>query len=174
MGAKKINAEVEEQIINLLYEGNNITQISKIINISPATINRYRLEVPLFDERVSRARTLGLEIIADQIEAIPDTYDDVNKARLKVDTMKWILAHRDPTKWGERIDLNINNTVDIRGALDEARNRIRNVLDIAPSLIAGDSSAISHSEIGSQPTSQAGDTAENAAEFKKELAKLLE
>lgn len=77
----------------------------------------------VFGSDCSRALELGFEIQADSLHTIADDYHDVQKARLKSDNLKWILARRVPHKYGDRLDINLNQTVDITGALLEARNR---------------------------------------------------
>ena len=70
-------------------------------------------------ERYARAKSAGLEVWADEIndiadEALPDGAS-VAKARLQVDTRKWLLSKLVPKKYGDRLDVehggNINVTV---------------------------------------------------------------
>ena len=74
----------------------------------------------------ARARALLLEHWADQIIEIADdgsddvivtsdgkasgNRDSVNRARLRIDTRKWLLSKLKPERYGERLDLNQNTT----------------------------------------------------------------
>ena len=69
------------------------------------------------------ARQEGLDNLADDLLDIPDTCDDILKARLKSENTKWLLSKRKPQVYGERLDLHVNQTVDISTALKEARAR---------------------------------------------------
>ena len=60
---------------------------------------------------------------------IVDAEVDVQRARLKCDNLKWAAARIDPDKWGDRLNLDINQTVDIGGALADAMKRSRLICD---------------------------------------------
>ena len=69
--------------------------------------------------RYARAKDAGLEVWSDEINSIPDAADQdaaaVAKARLQVDSRKWLLSKLAPKKYGDRLDVehggNINVTV---------------------------------------------------------------
>lgn len=136
-GQNKIySKQIADEIIELFSQGNTISNIAKTVGISVACITQWRLKYPLFDNEVSRAQTIGFEVQADSILEIADAYDDVNQARLKSDNLKWVLSKRASSTYGDRMDLTVNQTIDLTGALTEAKTRaLRPVhdLDLVPS-----------------------------------------
>ncbi len=120
-----------DEIIELFSQGMTISNIAKTVGISVACITQWRLKYPLFDNEVSRAQTIGFEVQADSILEIADTYEDVNQARLKSDNLKWVLSKRASSTYGDRMELNVNQSIDITGALTEAKGRaLRPVHDL--------------------------------------------
>lgn len=78
---------------------------------------------PSFNETFAQARQFGLEELSEQLLTYPDTYDDVQKARLKSDNVKWILSKRKPSTYGDRVDINITTPPDLNAAIEDARKR---------------------------------------------------
>lgn len=76
---------------------------------------------PTAAERYARAKEAALEAMADEIldiadEVAGDTFEDdqgnvkiapdvVNRARLRVDTRKWLLSKLAPKKYGDKLDV---------------------------------------------------------------------
>lgn len=120
---KKYNAENAEIVISMLSEGKSLAECSEAVHITVNTLQRWRLDNPSFDNDCIRALTLGYEVQADSLQTIPDTYDDINRARLKSDNLKWLLARRAAHKYGDRIDINVTQTVDLKAVLAEADKR---------------------------------------------------
>ncbi len=79
---------------------------------------------PILHSLYERAQKYRGEIFADEIIKIADEEVDAQKARNRIDARKWYASKMQPQKYGERIDLNVNQTVDIGAALSEARSRL--------------------------------------------------
>jgi terminase small subunit-like protein len=65
----------------------------------------------------------GLEQLADSLLTVADEYDDVQRGRLKSENIRWILSKRKPLTYGDRLEVNLTQTVDIGAALLEAKSR---------------------------------------------------
>jgi hypothetical protein len=78
---------------------------------------------PLREGKYLRAQHSRSELMVDEIIIIADTEPDPNRARVRTDVRKWVASKLQPSKFGDRIDLNINQTVDVGAALTEARRR---------------------------------------------------
>jgi len=85
----------------------------------------YRMieEIPLLDQEYMRAQRAQSEIQVSEIKEIADTEPDPNRARVMIDARKWYASKMTPHKYGDRIDLNITQSVDISAALLEAKKR---------------------------------------------------
>lgn len=112
-----------ERALDDALKGLSLTRIIENMGTYNKAFWRYRKENPEFERSFNQARQNGLEILADRLIDMHDEQPDVNKARLASDNYKWLLSKRKPLIYGERLDINLNQTVDIRGALGEAKQR---------------------------------------------------
>lgn len=70
--------------------------------------------------------------MADQVIDIADSERDSARARNMIDARKWLASKLDPRVFGDRIDLNIEQSVSIKSALEAAESRIlRPMCDLA-------------------------------------------
>ncbi len=76
-----------------------------------------------FANSFEQARQEGLEHLADGLMTAHDDYVDVQRARLKSDNAKWLLSKRKPEIYGDKVDIHVSQTIDITGALADARAR---------------------------------------------------
>ena len=72
---------------------------------------------PALAERYARAKSAALEAMANDILEISDGDGDHNRARLRVDTRKWLLSKLAPKKYGDKLD------VDLKGKLTVTLNQ---------------------------------------------------
>ena len=77
----------------------------------------------------ARALELKADLIADDAIEIADSDVDPSKARNQIDIRKWTASKLYASKYGERIDLNVTQTLDIGATLAEARARLRPMRD---------------------------------------------
>ena len=61
-----------------------------------------------FADNYARACMLRREERFEALEEIPDIEEDVQRARLKVDVLKWQLSKEEPRKYGDKIDMTTN------------------------------------------------------------------
>ena len=71
----------------------------------------------------SRAVELKADILADETIEIADNDEDSARARNRINARQW-LAGKLNRKYGERVDLNVIQTIDIGSTLAEARARM--------------------------------------------------
>jgi hypothetical protein len=110
--------EVKDRIIDRVANGDSLNEVLKVEGISPGAFYKW-LSDEEFRESYTNARKIQAEIMASEILKISDevsreTYKDekgreridfaaVARARLMVDTRKWILAKVLPKVYGDRL-----------------------------------------------------------------------
>lgn len=82
-----------------------------------------------------RAQQAAADSDVDEIKDIADNDPDSQRARNRIDARKWIASKRNPAIYGDRIDLNVNQVIDIGTALAEARKRAMLPVSDQPKLI---------------------------------------
>lgn len=58
-----------------------------------------------FSKQYARAKSIGAEQAVDEMELIARTEDDVQRAKLIIDTRKWALSKQIPKKYGDKLDM---------------------------------------------------------------------
>lgn len=131
----RLTNEQEALAIELATRGESLSTIIKELCVSESAFQAHRREDPIFADKFHAARQDGIELIADSLMNVANEFADVQRGRLHSDNIRWLLSKRKPDTYGERIDLNVNQTIDISGALKEAKQRAlnaSNILDITP------------------------------------------
>ena len=72
----------------------------------------------------ARAAELRADLLADEIISIADGDDDPAKVRNQIQARQWLASKLNAKRYGDRIDLNVTQTVDIGATLAEARARL--------------------------------------------------
>lgn len=111
------------EVISRLPHEKTLKSILKDLGISPTSFFNFLLEHPDADRKYSIAQSARAELLADEIIDIADTEADPQRARNRIDARKWVSSKLKPNKFGDRIDVNVNHTVDISEALKDARAR---------------------------------------------------
>ena len=137
MGCKalisKLTAEQEEMALNAALECKSLGNIAKLLGFtSDMTFYRYCKNNTPFYDALKATRSQAYEELAYSVLAIVDEYLDPQQARVKLECIKNFLAWMDPAKYGNRVDVNVTQTIDIAGAIALARRRVE--LDVTPVL----------------------------------------
>lgn len=111
MGAPPFNwtGEIEDEIFSRLIGGEAIAQIlgrdKDDFLPSDRTFYRRLADDPEFCQRYARAREAQAHREADEIRQIADaaTPEDVNVARLRIDTRKWRAGKLAPKVYGDKV-----------------------------------------------------------------------
>ena len=72
----------------------------------------------------ARAAELRADLLADEIISIADSDEDPAKVRNQLTARQWLASKLNAKRYGDRIDLNVTQTVDIGATLAEARARL--------------------------------------------------
>ena len=115
--------EIAEHICELLELGQPLRQICRADGMpAPSSVIRWTEANKDFAERYARARTIGLDALAEEILDISDdgsndwmereqrdgsvetvlNAEHVQRSRLRVDARKWLLSKMRPDKYGDR------------------------------------------------------------------------
>lgn len=134
MAARKYHADIAHEIIRRLTDGETLTAIAKTEGYPPlGTIAGWGSgDYPPytgFTDDYARARNRGWERMAEELLDIADDstrdvrvvdgeevvdHDHIARARLRVDSRKWLLSKRLPKTFGDKIH-NTNQQLDKDG-----------------------------------------------------------
>lgn len=109
----------------LRCEGYTQDQVCKALNLKPYWIVKWCANLPAFERAWQLARDVQTESLADKLLHATDglTPAMVGVARLQSENVRWLLSKWN-RRYGDKLDLNVEHTVNIAGALAEARARL--------------------------------------------------
>lgn len=77
----------------------------------PTTIYDWMDENEAFAQQYARARDLQTEHFVDEMNDIAENVPDVQRAKLMIDTRKWVASKLKSHKYGDKIDHNVQGNV---------------------------------------------------------------
>ena len=98
--------ELTEKICDLIEQGYSVRAIGRMPDMpSAAAIFKWATKDEAFVEQYVKAKAIQADQEFEEMKEIAETEEDVNRARLIVDTMKWSLSKKLPKKYGDKIDV---------------------------------------------------------------------
>lgn len=119
-------AAIVDTIFERMFRGECVVNILKEQGM-PSMSSFYRAVIndPFFREKYTWAQKIRSEVLVEETISIADNELDPQKARNRIQTRQWYASKMNPQKYGERIDLNVTQKVDLDTAIAEARARIK-------------------------------------------------
>lgn len=104
----------------MIVDGQSLLAITRMPGMPGRTcIFRWLSERSEFENNYARATEIRAHVGFDEIQEIADHGSgDVNRDRLRIDTMKWRLARMVPRKYGKRIATEISASVNADVAVE--------------------------------------------------------
>lgn len=100
----KYTPELVDSICQRIALGESLNKICSDADMpNMSSIFKWLGEHPEFSNKYARAKEEQGELMADQIIALADNAEDVNKARLQIDARKWVAAKLKPKKYGDKV-----------------------------------------------------------------------
>lgn len=102
--------ELADRICDLLSDGLSLRKICLMDEMpDKSTVFRWLRTEQGFSDQYARAKQEGTDAWAEELHDIVDDVSEdkeaINKARLRVDTRKWLMSKMKPKKYGEKLDV---------------------------------------------------------------------
>jgi hypothetical protein len=95
-------------------------------------IMKYIFSDPALEEEYYEAKRVQTEAyneeMVDSARGDGDTPEDLERSKLKVATLKWLMQNNNRKRYGEVKTLNINGQLDVASAMDKAEARVEGAL----------------------------------------------
>lgn len=135
-----------QQIIEHILDGTSLKDATKKCGIDVFKFNRMLQGDRAAAQAYARAVEIRADLLADEALHIADNENDAAKARNQIGVRQWLASKLYAKRYGDRIDLNVTQTIDVSATLAEARARILRPVrdqvdadDVQPRMIAADS-----------------------------------
>jgi hypothetical protein len=102
-----LQSEQRKRILEGLADGKSLRTICRAKGMPHiATVMRWCSDDQKWSEQYARARAQGDDAMAEDIQEIADREElDPQDRRVRIDARKWLLAKRQPKKYGDKIDV---------------------------------------------------------------------
>lgn len=118
-----LNAIQKAEAIEWAYQGKTQSAIARDLGVAIKTIKKAAVDDLIFGQEYGRALDAGLDALVDQLIDNCDTEENLGLLRQRSDNIKWVAGKRGHQRYGDRLEVNLNQTIDLSGALIEARKR---------------------------------------------------
>lgn len=98
--------ELATKICSRIAEGESVRSIARDNDMPNAsTIHLWVLDNESFSKQYDKAKSIGAEVEADEIEEIARTMEDIQRAKLVTDVKKWNMSKKFPRRFGDKMDV---------------------------------------------------------------------
>lgn len=124
------------EVIQRVLDGDTLKTALKSVGISQQYFHELLQSDKASAVAYARAVELRADNLADEALQIADNEPDAAKARNQIQVRQWLASKLYAKRYGDRIDLNVTQTLDIGSTLAEARARLlpvrdqRNIIDV--------------------------------------------
>lgn len=109
--------------ICLAAEGKLQKHITQELKLYNTQLWEWKCSDAVFAEHFERAQEYGSDMQVEALEELARTEPNPKRAQVIANIVQWRNERRFRKKWAPSVDLNVNQSVDISGALIEARRR---------------------------------------------------
>lgn len=118
-----------KDVINRFLEGSKLSDALKQEGLSAWMFNKALQSDRELAQVYARAAEIKADLLADEVVAIADSDGDPAKVRNQIQARQWVASKYHGKRYGDKIDLNVTQTIDIGLVLAEAKARLRPVCD---------------------------------------------
>ncbi len=124
----KFTELIAEEILSRYADGETLSDICKDKNMPKRnTVYRWRSDYPDFGEAYTLALEQHVDALVDEAGQIVDTELNPQLAKVRADHRRWLASRLNRNKYGDKIEINQNVTLDIAPQLIEAQKRLQAV-----------------------------------------------
>lgn len=102
----KFTQALADTICERIMNGESLRSIvSDAAMPNRSSVHKWLAENKAFSDQYVRAKDNQADTLADELIYIADNAEDIQKARLQVDTRKWVASKLKPKKYGDKLDM---------------------------------------------------------------------
>lgn len=127
-----------DRVIERVLEGAPLREAISAAGVNVTTFNKWLQADKESATNYVRATEIRADLLADEALHLADGDGDPSKVRNQLQVRQWLASKLNSKRYGDRIDLNVTQTIDISSTLAEARSRLipvrdqSNVIDMQP------------------------------------------
>ncbi len=124
----KYSELIAGKILSRYADGEALSKICKDKNMPKRnTVYRWRRSYPEFGEAYQMAIEEHTDALVDQAGEIVDTEQNPQLGKVRADHRRWLASKLNRSKYGDKLDIQHNVTIDIAPALLAANKRLQSM-----------------------------------------------
>ena len=124
----KYSEKIAEEILSRYANGETLSKICKDKHIPERhTVYRWRSGYPDFGEAYILAQEEHVDALVDEAGEIVDTEQNPQLGKLKADHRRWLASRLNRQKYGDKLDVQHNHTLDVSPIISKALERLSNI-----------------------------------------------
>ena len=128
---KRERVEAVHMTIERVLDGLSLREAIKESGLTPKMFAATLAEDREAGAAYARAVEIKADLMADEVIHIADGDNDPAKVRNQIQARQWLAGKLYAKRYGERIDLNVTQTIDVSATLAEARARLLPARDLS-------------------------------------------
>jgi hypothetical protein len=133
MEVRELNEDEKRWILEDAMSTLQIDQTLRKVNFTRRQFSRYLKANPAFKAEYEQALLDSCAFLENDLLNIHKVEDDAKMASIRITAIQKALAYRQPEKYGNKIDLSLNQTVSIKSNVEKANERLTQTLrDVVP------------------------------------------
>jgi hypothetical protein len=113
----------QENLLCLIYANNTIAECCAVLNINPAALAYARRNDAKLDNEIRQAQSVLMDMAVEVLPTIHENIENPLMARVVSDNIKWLASKRAKDVYGDKVDVNVTHTLDLREAIAAAQSR---------------------------------------------------
>lgn len=132
---KEISAKQQQQLAELILRGASYERLSVELGWTLHELFTYRKNNPEFDKLLEESRAWSAQVMEDGLMGMALEHELTYSHKVKSDIYSRIMIARDPGRYNPKVEINLNQTVDIDQAMLDATKRSRDVTNSIPAIL---------------------------------------
>ena len=113
-----------QDVIEHVLSGKTLRDAVKLVGLTPSKFAHHLQGDKAAALAYARALELKADLLADEVIQLADSDSDPSKVRNQIQARQWLTSKLYAKRYGDRIDLNVTQTIDVSSTLAEARARL--------------------------------------------------
>ena len=122
-------ALVKSEVLELIYNNNTISECCARMNVAPSALAYVMDNDKEFEMAIYKAQAWNCEMGVEKLANIHEDIDNPLTARVISDNLKWLASKRAKLRYGDKVDIAVTHTIDLKGAIAEAKQRSLTFID---------------------------------------------
>ena len=119
---------IAEEILSRYADGETLSKICKDDDMPKRnTVYRWRLSYPDFGKAYLDALEQHIDALVDEAGQIVDTELNPQRAKVRADHRRWLASRLCRGKYGDKLEVNHNVSIDMAPVLLEAAERMKSI-----------------------------------------------